>query len=261
MMDPPSGSEGAPTIPGKNTDPPALLGRLWRLAGTSRLGRPAVLDVETVVRTAVDLADREGLAAATLPKVAKALGFTPMSLYRYVGSKDELLVLMHDSALGRPPRIGTPDWRDGLRQWAAAARAVNRRRPWLNRIPISGPPSGPNEVAWLESGLSILRDTDLDWSGKVGCLTLLNGYVRHATLLSQDLAQGRGAGNRADAERDYAHALVELIDPADYPETARLLRSGLFETAADDPALDEDFAYGLERVLDGIAAAVADPSH
>ncbi|MEU6719573.1 helix-turn-helix domain-containing protein [Nonomuraea sp. NPDC046802] len=29
-------------------------------------------------------------AGATLPKVAEALGITKMSLYRYVGSKDEL---------------------------------------------------------------------------------------------------------------------------------------------------------------------------
>lgn len=187
-----------------------------------------------------------------------------MSLYRYVGSKDELLVLMHDSALGRPPEISTQDWREGLHQWATAARAANRRRPWLNRIPISGPPSGPNEVAWLEAGLSILRDTGLDWSQKVGCLTLLNGYVRHATLLSQDLAQGRGDSNQADAEREYARALTVLINPSEYPETAQLLSSGLFEVAADpsadDPVLDEDFAYGLERVLDGIGAAIADPT-
>jgi AcrR family transcriptional regulator len=218
------------------------------------------------VLTAVDLADREGLAGATLPKVAKALGFTPMSLYRYVGSKDELLVLMLDSALGRPPATKpTGDWREDLRLWATAGRALNRERPWLARIPISGPPSGPNELAWLEAGLHALRGTGLDWSQKLGSLTLLNGYIRHATLLSQDLAQGRGEErDQAAAEREYARNLAELLDPADYPETAQLFTSGHFDVPAapnaDDPVLDEHFAFGLDRILDGIAAAVADPA-
>jgi hypothetical protein len=47
---------------------PGRLVRLWRLRSEPRLGRPAELDVERIVRTAVDLADRDGLAGATLPK-------------------------------------------------------------------------------------------------------------------------------------------------------------------------------------------------
>ncbi|MFB4289794.1 TetR/AcrR family transcriptional regulator [Nonomuraea sp. ATR24] len=79
--------------------PPALR-RLWRLPESSRLGRPAALDVDLVVAAAVEIADRDGLGGVTIPKVAKSLGFTGMSLYRYVGSKDELLTLMADAAAG-----------------------------------------------------------------------------------------------------------------------------------------------------------------
>lgn len=211
------------------------------------------------MRTAVTLADRNGLDGATLPKVAKALDVTPMSLYRHIGSKDELLVLMHDAALGRPPAtIGSAaDWREGLRRWANAARTVNQARPWLTRIPITGPPSGPNEIAWLEAGLHALRGTRLDWPQKIGSLTLLNGYVRHSTLLSQDLTQGRGDTTQTEAERRYAGQLTELVSPDDYPEMAQLLASGMFqyseEPPGDDPVLDQHFAFGLEVILDGIA--------
>ena len=103
--------------------PPAL-GRLWRMRSASRLGRPAELDVDQVVRAAVELADRDGLAAVTLSRVAKELDCTTMALYRHVGSKDELYVLMGDLAAGAPPAVDTADWRDGLRQWALADRAV-----------------------------------------------------------------------------------------------------------------------------------------
>jgi AcrR family transcriptional regulator len=173
-----------------------LLDRLW---GTdrppSRLGRPAGLDLRRILDVAVTLADTGGLAAVTLPKIAGELGVTGMSLYRHVGSKDELLVLMTDAGLGPPPDLGTPadlglprdpglprdlgpasvGWREGLRRWAHAEHAVYRRRPWLARVAISGPPSDPNQLAWMEAALAALRDTGLGWDAKVRVLTLISG--------------------------------------------------------------------------------------
>jgi len=40
---------------------------------------------------------------------------------------------------------------------------------------ITGPPSGPNQIAWMETALHILRGTRLDWSEKVGMLLLVSG--------------------------------------------------------------------------------------
>lgn len=242
---------------------PVALRRLWGLSVASRLGRPAELDVAQVVSTAVDLADRDGLAGATLPKVAAALGYTTMSLYRYIGSKDELLVLMADAGTGEPPTIAAPDWRTGLRQWARELRLLDHRRPWLARIPTSGPPAGPHRIAWMETGLGVLRGTGLDWAAKVGVLTLLSGYVRHTTLLAQDLATGReGTGlAQAQAEERYGRSLLALIDPDRFPETAKLFASGVFAAPAlhdlDDPTADPDFVFGLERILDGIEVALS----
>jgi AcrR family transcriptional regulator len=244
---------------------PVELRRLWGLSVPSRLGRRAELDVEQVVRTAVALADRDGLEGVTLPRIARALGYTPMSLYRYVGSKDELLRLMGDVAIGLPPTIATSRraWRAGLRQWARAQRLLNHQRPWLARLPITGPPSGPNQIAWMETALRLLRGTGLDWAEKVGIMTLVGGYVRHATLLSQDLERGRaGTGiDQAHSEQRYGRSLMKLIDPDRFPEMARLFASGVFEASpgrvSDDPTADPDFTFGLERILDGVAAAIA----
>jgi AcrR family transcriptional regulator len=245
---------------------PAELRRLWRLeAPGSGRGRPAALDVESVVKAAVALADRDGLTGVTLPRIAKALGCSAMALYRYVGSKEALWALMCDLAIGPPPPIDTRpgEWREGLRQWAAAERRVHHRRPWLARLPITGPPAGPNQVAWMESGLRVLRGTRLEAGEKLGLMMLINGYVRQTTLLSQDLERGRAATGLDEAQvaRRYGRSLARLIDSTRFPETARLLASGVFETSPggvrDDPAADPDFAFGLERILDGIDAAVA----
>ncbi len=238
---------------------PEHLARLWRVPVDSRLGRPAALDVERVVATAVELADRDGLAGATLPKIAAALGVTPMSLYRHVGSKDELLVLMGDAGLGRPPELPRGSWREVLRAWATAQLVVHRHRPWLTQLPITGPPSGPGNVAWMDAGLRALRDTTLGWPAKVGSIMVVSGYVREAFVTDRQLEQGRAAADLDEAGvlHAYSRNLRALVDPDQLPDMAALLASGLFDgiTSADaDP--DADFTFGLDLILDGVAAAI-----
>jgi hypothetical protein len=171
---------------------------------------------------------------------------------------------MQDFAIGAPPKIKSrPDgWRSGLRRWARAQRLLNHRRPWLAQVPISGPPSGPNQIAWMESALHVLRTSGLAWGEKLGLLMLISGYVRNETLLSQDLQRGRASLglDQAQAERRYGRSLAKLIDPDRFPETARLLASGLFEQTrartSADPTAEPDFTFGLERILDGAEAVI-----
>ncbi|WP_232660575.1 TetR/AcrR family transcriptional regulator [Pseudonocardia sp. TRM90224] len=243
---------------------PVELRRLWRLPTSSRMGRPAELDVERVVRATVELADRDGLAGVSLPKIARALGVTSMSLYRHVGSKDELLALLEDAATGPPPEIDTAqidtapgEWRAGLREWAMAVRRVYRRRPWLARIPITGPPAGPNLLAWMESALRVLRGTPLEPAAKLGVITLVNGYVRTAAQQVQDLD---GSWQQPDTVQAYGRSLARLVAPDRFPELAKILASGLFESPPQAPDQDveddPDFTFGLDRILDGVETVV-----
>jgi AcrR family transcriptional regulator len=240
-----------------NPETPADLGRLWRLPTPSRLGRPAELDVDRVVQAAVALADQEGLAGVTLQKVAQRLGFTKMSLYRHVGSKDELFELMADHATGPAPAVeATPTWRDGIRQWASNIRARYTEHPWLIDMPTSGPPRGPNAISWMDALLRALRDTGLDLATQAGVLNVVSGYVQHALVLARQLEEGRrGTGlSQAEVEQNYGRALVALIDPTRYPDAARLFAAGVFEPQQEQST--DDFTFGLELILDGIAAAI-----
>lgn len=238
---------------------PPDLARLWRIASESRLGRPAKLDVGRVVDAAVALADGEGLGAATLPRVAEALGVTKMSLYRHVGSKDELLVLMQDAAAGPVPEYldGTGPWRERLRLWATEHASVLERHPWLAASPVSGPPKGPNTIAWFDAGLRALRPTALDWGPKVRVVMLVGEYVRSAVRLAEGLAAGReGTGlDQAAAERAYGRAMATLVDPGRFPDAAALFAADTLEDTGPNTA-ENDFRFGLELVLDGVAAAV-----
>ncbi len=239
---------------------PDELARLWRISSASRLGRPAKLDVGRVVDAAVALADREGLAAATLPKVAETLGVTKMSLYRHVGSKDELLVLMQDAATGPVPMSleGTGPWRERLRLWATEQVALFERHPWLATAPVSGPPRGPHLIGWFDAGLRALRLTGLDWGAKVGAVMLVSEYVRSNAQLVQGLEAGRSGTDtdQAAAEQAYGRAMAALVEPERFPDVAALFASSTFEDTGEDTAA-EDFRFGLDLILDGIAVAVA----
>ncbi|MGC4943557.1 TetR/AcrR family transcriptional regulator [Kribbella sp. DT2] len=235
---------------------PADLARLWRTTGPSRLGRPAELDTERVVRTAVELADRDGLDAVALAKLATSLGVTTMALYRHIGSKDELLVLMQDLAIGLPPKptADPDDFRAGLRQWASAMRRMYAAHPWLADVTPASPPLGPYSVAWMNQGLALLRPTKLDWGEKLAVIGLLGGYVRQSAQLAVGFAQ---AGvDTPEAEAQYGRSLAELIDPENYPEVAALVASGVFGTmpssTGGDPAVVPEFLYSLDVILDGI---------
>jgi AcrR family transcriptional regulator len=48
----------------------------------------------TIVAAAMELADREGVAAVSIRRVAAALDVRPMSLYTHIASKADLLDLM-----------------------------------------------------------------------------------------------------------------------------------------------------------------------
>ncbi|RSM79141.1 TetR family transcriptional regulator [Amycolatopsis sp. WAC 01375] len=235
-------------------DAPATLLRLWRRAERPTRGRPSVLDIDGVVAAAVALADREGVVNVTLASVAKDLGVTKMSLYRHIGSKAELLELMADFAIGDPPPVEpTGDWRAELTTLAEANRDVLMKHPWLVELPLSGPPAGPHAVAWMDAILRTLRDTGLDWGTKGGILVLVGGYVRLACAQAIQLAEGRkDSGLSQDqAEQAYGRGLAELIDPGRFPDAAGFLTSGLGGSEQNS-----DFDFGLDVVLNGIAALV-----
>ena len=68
----------------------------WGVAADPQRGPKREMSVEKIVDAAVEMADAEGLGAVSMAAVAARLGYTPMSLYRYVSAKDDLMLLMQE---------------------------------------------------------------------------------------------------------------------------------------------------------------------
>lgn len=229
----------------------------WGVRTRRNKGPRPGLSLERILDAAIKVADADGLDAVSMSRVAGELGTSAMSLYRYVAAKDELLTLMGDAALGDAPRaVPGEGWRAGLSRWAWAELAGYQRHPWVARIPVSGPPITPNSVAWMEQGLRCMADTGLEEGEKLAVVLLLTSYTRSWALLSADLEAASVTGAAAaEVMVSYGKLLLRLTDPDRYPAIHALVNAGVFDEADEEE--NADFAFGLERLLDGVEVLVS----
>lgn len=240
---------------------PASIEAAWGLRERSVKGPKPGLSLEQIVEAGVAVAVADGLAAVSMGRVAAELGAATMSLYRYVKTKDELLAMMVDAAFKTPPEpaAARESWRRAISRWAVAHLAVLRRHPWIVRVPIGGPPVLPNQMIWFECGLFALRRANLTEAQRLAVLLLVNGFVRNEALLAADLKQAADASRHTNdsARAGYSRMLSQLLDPQRFPAISAVIAAGVFDQP-DDP--DADFAFGLARILDGVAAFESAPA-
>jgi AcrR family transcriptional regulator len=225
---------------------PPGLELLWGIRDRPRRERKRGLSLDRIVGAAVELADADGLDAVSMSRVAERLGFTTMSLYRHVESKDDLLALMLDAASEPPVTLDAPfaGWRDGLERWCRELLVALEHHPWVLHLPIGGPAMTPSQFAWLDRGLQVLADTNLTEPEKAASVLLLNGAV---------MWQARLSGELGPETAQAAMLITPLVDAERFPALRRALDAGIFE----DESIESDLAFGLERVLDGIGSLVA----
>src|ERR1700684_1561441 len=196
---------GAPALP------PGL-DLLWGRRGRGQRGRTPGLSVDAIVAAAVRLADAEGLEAVSMAHVAEQLGFTTMSLYRHVASKEELLQLMWNaSAQGAEDLVLDGDgWRARLRMWATIQRDMIDRHPWITQMPMAAPPMAPNSMIFVERGLETLDGTALADADKLRFIGLISSYTLSEARMANDAL--RAAREQAAPPWTYDALLRELAD-------------------------------------------------
>ncbi|MET8306656.1 helix-turn-helix domain-containing protein [Micromonospora sp. NPDC005173] len=134
---------------------------------------------DEIVAAAIALADAEGLAAVSMRAVATALGTGAGSLYRYLSSRDDLLDLMTDRAVGelRPYPQAEGDWLHSMLLLARRQLALHRRHPWL--FDVSHRPSGigPDSLAWFDNCLRVLEPVRCAATAKFEAIAMMTGVV------------------------------------------------------------------------------------
>jgi AcrR family transcriptional regulator len=244
---------------------PPGLDLLWGRRGRGQRGPKPGLSVDAIVAAAIAIADAEGLEAVSMAHVADQLGFTTMSLYRHVTSKEELLQLMwNGSAQGAEELVITgDDWRARLRMWAMVQREMIDRHPWITQMPMAAPPMAPNSLAFVERGLEAMDETGLADADKLRVIGLISSYTLSEGRMAHDAAraarqaQAGATGTEPLPAWTWEGLVREVADEQTYPRLHRLAWSA---SIGDDPTgFDEreEFRFGLDRILDGIETLIA----
>ena len=226
---------------------PTALELLWGHRPPPRRGPKPSLSLERIVAEAIALADSDGLASLSMQHLAERLGCAKMALYRYVPGKAELVALMVDAGLGDPPEVpGGAPWPAALRLWAMTIFDRYRAHPWAIEASAGARPTGPQEMAWMETALTALAGTGLTGPERLDAVVLLNGHVRslvQVTSAAQD-----------DLEAGIARQVGAVLSahPDRYPQVL-----AAFAGSGPNAGRDNALQFGIDRILDGLAAFIA----
>ncbi|MGC4152761.1 MAG: TetR/AcrR family transcriptional regulator C-terminal domain-containing protein [Propionicimonas sp.] len=236
-------------------DLPRGIALAWGIAAHPQRGPKREMSVERIVEAAIAIADAEGLGAVSMAAVAARLGYTPMSLYRYVSAKDDLILLMLEEATGLPSdEVRTiANWREGMELLYHEMLQRYLQHPWMLDVPINGTATTPSTAAWMDAGLHALAGTGLTPLEKISIVLLVTGHARWAGTVEAGYTRlQRDAGLSDDELAARENALFQLLVTADaYPDLRNAVDSGVFLDQGDP------FGLGLARCLDGIDSYIA----
>ncbi|GAA4611329.1 TetR/AcrR family transcriptional regulator C-terminal domain-containing protein [Actinoallomurus liliacearum] len=221
-------------------------------------GRRPGYSRDQITRTAVQIADAEGLEATTMRRIACELGTGAMSLYRYVPKRDDLFDLMIDMVIREIELPDRPsgDWRSDLSLVAHQTRATGLRHSWLVPLLSGRPTLGPQLLRVHEFALAALDGFVPDIDDVTGYVGMLNDYI-HSAIRREIGWQEEARRTGLDPEtwkRDYVGPYVrQVVESGTYP----LFTRSILESRMSHLSLAARFQHGLERVLNGIGAQVA----
>jgi AcrR family transcriptional regulator len=243
---------------------PPGLDLLWGRRERGKRGPRPGLSADAIVAAAIRVADAEGIEAVSMARVAGELGFTTMSLYRHVASKDELLQIMWDAAAtgAEDLVLEGDDWRAKLRMWATIQRDLLDQHPWIAQMPIAGPPLAPNSMHFVERALEAMEGTGLRNADKMRIIGLISFYTLSDARMSNEAAraarkamEAMEAGQSPDPTimLSYEALLRELIDEPTFPRLYQLAWSDDTEPPQDARA---EFLFDIDLILDGVQVLI-----
>jgi AcrR family transcriptional regulator len=241
----PGETPAAGTAPDAAASPDVVWLRLETLSPRARR------ELERIVAAAITLADREGLDALSMRRLATQLDTGTTTLYRYVTGREELLELMVDAVNGSDGVVtGRPaGWRDGLALVAREARARFLAHPWLATQLVARPTIGPNTLRGAEFviaiALGLVDDPGTAAAVTSSLLAFVQGSVA-AELAEREAQRRTGLDERAWRET-VAPWVRSILADARFPAFAQVI------LAADSLSFEERFEFGLARLLDGFA--------
>lgn len=202
------------------------------------------LSRERILREAVSLADREGMHALSMRRLATQLDAGAMTLYHYVKGKDELLEGMVDLVVAEIELPVGDDWKPAMRRHCASARDVLVRHPWAISLIESLTKPGPANLRHREAVVACLRGGGFDIRTTVHANWILDSYVYGFAIQEVSLPFDTAEELAQLGEEVYIPQLPEDAYPHLHEIAVATLRSGY------EPA--DEFGVGLDLILNAL---------
>ena len=207
---------------------------------------------DRALRAAIGIADAGGLDALTMRRLADELGVEAMSLYHHVPNKEAILDGMIDFVFRQ---IELPsreiDWKVVMRQRAASMRAMLLRHRWALTLMESRKAPGPSNLEHHDAVLGCLRNAGFSIELTAHAYALLDSYIYGFVLTELNLPFQTTAETQ-----DVAKAIFDQLPRGAYPHLVELATEHVMKPGY---SFGNEFAFGLELVLDGLERARADP--
>ena len=208
------------------------------------LSRRRVLDA------AVALADRDGVGALSMRKLAQELGVEAMSLYHHVAGKDAILDGIVDVVFAEIELpSGEGGWKAAMRRRAVSAREALRRHPWATALMESRSTPGPANQRHHDAVLGVLRNAGFSVELAAHAYSLLDAYIYGFALQESSLP--------FDTPEETAAVASSIMDgfPANaFPYLAEIAVEHVMQPGYD---YGNEYQFGLELILDGLERALA----
>lgn len=175
------------------------------------------LSRERIVEAALAVVRHSGYGQLTIRSLAAELGASPMSLYRHVRDKDDLLDEVVDRLLAESwrPGVSEDDWKAFVREAAERFRRLLVEEPAALQVYLSRPVFSPTAVERMEVLLKIFRQAGLTEAGARRAFAALQTYTVGFAALEAGRAGWSPPGE--DAE-DLPHQLALMTTTRQFEE-------------------------------------------
>ena len=214
----------------------------------TRKGRSA-LTRRAVVEAALASADAAGLATVTFRRLAAGFGVTPMSLYRYVDSKQALLDAIADRVFEefQFSADDSADWREQLRDLAYSYRRLLLAHPAIAALrPATTPPLSVNQARAVEVFLRTLARAG--FSPQQAALL----EIEFETFVLAHVLLETGGGTPAPGDKEQSARIRQVrarlltLPPEEFPH---IVEAATYMSEPPDP--DWAFQLGLDLLIGG----------
>jgi AcrR family transcriptional regulator len=210
--------------------------------------RRAPLSREKVLRSALALADKDGLEALTMRNLGDALGVEAMSLYNHVANKEDLLDGLVDIVFSEIEfECDRTGWKQAMRRRAVSALAALSRHSWAIGLMESRTRPGPANLRHHESVLRCLREAGFSVALTAHAYSALDSYIYGFALQQRGLPFDTG-----EQAAGVAGDILEQMRTPEYPRLAEIAFEHVMKPGYSYAA---EFEYGLDLMLDSLERA------